>query len=90
MSGPLSGANGALPWIIFARDRVKFNNEFPEWRIEVIKPIMPFRYLVSGGVSLRALAPVWSFEGWRQIERALDRWSNQLAMFALIVLRRLD
>ncbi len=89
-SGPLSGANDALPWIIFARDRLKFEQEFPHWRIELIKPIMPFRYLLSGGVSLRNLAPAWSFGSWKQIESALGRWNNQLAMFAQIVLRRLD
>jgi SAM-dependent methyltransferase len=89
-SGPLSGANDALPWIIFARDRLKFEQEFPHWRIEVIKPIMPFRYLLSGGVSLRDLAPAWSFGSWKQIESALGRWNNQLAMFAQIVLQRLD
>ena len=88
--GPLSGANGALPWIILVRDRLKFEQEFPQWRIELIKPIMPFRYLLSGGVSLRGLTPGWSFGWWRHIENALDRWSNQLAMFAQIVLRRLD
>jgi len=89
-TGPLSGANGALPWIIFARDRLKFEQEFPQWRIELIKSIMPFCYLLSGGVSLRGLAPGWSFEFWRQIENAFDRWSNQLGMFAQIVLRRRD
>jgi SAM-dependent methyltransferase len=89
-SGPLSGANDALPWIIFVRDRLKFEQEFPQWQIELIKPIMPFRYLLSGGVSLRGLAPRWSFELWRHMENALGRWSNQLAMFAQIVLRRLD
>jgi SAM-dependent methyltransferase len=55
-SGPLSGANDALPWIIFGRDRLKFEQEFPHWGIELIKPIMPFRYLLSGGVSLHAFA----------------------------------
>ena len=89
-SGPLSGANDALPWIIFARDRQKFEQEFPHWRIELIKPIMPFRYLLSGGVSLRTLVPGWSFRLWREVENALSRWSNQLAMFAQIVLRRWD
>src|SRR5262245_13385963 len=89
-SGPLSGANDALPWIIFARDRHKFEQEFPQWQIEMIKPIMPFRYLVAGGVSLRNLAPSWSFEVWRHMENALSHWSGQLAMFAQIVLRRVD
>jgi hypothetical protein len=88
--GPLSGANDALPWIIFARDRLRFEAEFPHWQIELVKPIMPFRYLVSGGVSLRSLAPSWSFEVWRHIENTLGRGSNQMAMFAQIVLRRMD
>jgi hypothetical protein len=88
-TGPLSGANDALPWIIFARDRIKFEQEFPQWQIEMIKPFMPFRYLLSGGVSLRGLAPGWSFGMWRHLENLISRWSNQLAMFAQIVLRRL-
>jgi SAM-dependent methyltransferase len=87
-SRPLSGANGALPWIMFARDRLKFEQEFPHWHIELVKPMMPFRYLLSGGVSLRHLTPAWSFEIWRSIETALARWDNELAMFAHIVLRR--
>ena len=89
-SGPLSSANDALPWIIFARDRLKFEQEFPQWQIELIKPIMPFRYLLSGGVSLRALVPGWSFGLWRRMENVLGRWNSQLAMFAQIVLRRGD
>lgn len=89
-SGPLSGANDALPWVIFARDRRKFEEEFPEWRIELIKPMIPFRYLLSGGVSLRSLAPGWSFELCRGFENALRRWNDRLAMFAQIVVRRLD
>jgi len=60
-SGPLSGANGALPWIIFKRDRTLFEQEFPEWKIQMIKLGMPFRYLISGGVSLRSLMPGWAF-----------------------------
>jgi SAM-dependent methyltransferase len=87
--GRLSGANDALPWIIFVRDRQKFEQEFPQWRIELIKPITPFCYLVSGGVSLRSLTPGWSFGLWRNMEKALNHWSSQLAMFAYIVLRRL-
>jgi hypothetical protein len=28
-TGPLSGANGALPYILFSRDRAQFELEFP-------------------------------------------------------------
>src|SRR5690348_15120495 len=41
-TGPLSGANGALPWIVFHRDRKIFENEFTQLRIEAIRPFMPF------------------------------------------------
>jgi len=88
--GPLSGANDGLPWIIFVRDRTTFEPEFPKWKIELIKPIMPFRYLLSGGVSMRGFAPGWSFRLWKRLESALGRWNNQLGMFAQIVLRRVD
>ena len=87
-SGPLSGANGALPWIVFERDRAVFAREFPEWRIDEVRPGMPFRYLVSGGVSMRNLMPGWSFNAWRGAERALQPVMGQLAMFATIVLTR--
>jgi SAM-dependent methyltransferase len=87
-SGPLSGANGALPWIVFERDRRTFSADFSQWRIESIRPSMPVRYLLSGGVSLRSLMPGWSFTAWRGIERLLDPWMRSLAMFATIVLRR--
>lgn len=86
-TGPLSGANGALPWIVFNRDRSQFEREFPEWRILKIKPGMPFRYLVSGGLSLRSLMPGWSFGFWRGLEYALGPWIDRCAMFALIVLQ---
>jgi SAM-dependent methyltransferase len=87
-SGPLSGANGALPWIIFERDRTQFEREFPEWSIQDIELLTPFRYLLSGGVSMRSLMPAWSFGVWRLLERGLSPWLPQLAMFAQITLRR--
>jgi SAM-dependent methyltransferase len=87
-TGPLSGANGALPWILFERDRERFQQEFPEWRIESIELLMPFSYLLSGGVSLRALVPGWAYRPIRWMENHLNqkRW----AMFALIKLRKSD
>jgi SAM-dependent methyltransferase len=85
-SGPLSGANGALPWILFARDRERFGRDFPEWEIKLIEPMMPFRYLVSGGFSMRSIVPGWSFGGWRFLEKLLAPGMNFWAMFARIVL----
>lgn len=88
--GPLSAANMALPWILFVRDRSQFEREFPEWRIVSLRPIMPFRYVISGGVSMRSLMPAWTFGFWRSVERALTPLNAHLGMFAQIVLERTD
>lgn len=87
-SGALSGANGALPWIIIERDLETFRREFPEWCLERVVREMPFSYLLSGGMSMRALAPTWAFGPVRTMERLLDPLMRRLAMFARIELRR--
>jgi len=83
-SGPLSGANGALPWIVFERDLKIFEKLYPDWQVVKVEPMMPFCYLVSGGVSLRSLMPGWAYNLIRRLEQRLDekRW----AMFAFIEL----
>lgn len=86
--GPLSGANDALPWIVFRRDREIFGREFPEWQIRKVTPMMPFRYLLSGGVSMRSLMPGWSYRPWGALEGWLRPWMEDWAMFALIVLQK--
>ena len=87
-TGPLSGANGAVPWIIFQRDRTIFEKDFPELKIADIQLTMPFRYLLSGGVSMRSLMPGWSFPFWRGLEKLLHPFMNSLAMFAYIEIRK--
>ncbi|MBI5589581.1 MAG: methyltransferase domain-containing protein [Deltaproteobacteria bacterium] len=88
VTGPLSGANGALPWIIFERDREIFSRRFPEWRISGITPLMPLVYLLSGGVSLRSIFPAWTYPLFRRGEKLFD-FEKKAAMFALIILDRI-
>ena len=83
-AGPLSGANGALPWIVFHRDRALFNARYPQWHIKNIEPMMPLSYLLSGGVSMRSLLPGWMYPPIRALEHALGQ--KQWSMFALIEL----
>ena len=90
LAGPLSGANGALPWIVFQRDRSQFEQEFPQLRIVSIRPFMPLRYLLSGGVSLRNLVPEWTMGFWHRLENGLGLWNKYLSMFAQIVLIRIE
>jgi len=90
-SGPLSGGNDALPWIIFSRDFERFKLEHPSWRIKSIEPGFPFSYLLSGGVSLRSLVPGWMFGTIEYIEdHAPEFLVRKTAMFSLIVLERME
>ncbi len=87
-NGPLSGANVALPWIVFARDEKRFREEFPNLRIECVRPFLPFRYLVSGGVGMRSLMPGFTHGAWAGLERLMEPMMGQMGMFAFIAVRR--
>jgi SAM-dependent methyltransferase len=89
-SGPLSGSNQALPWIVFERDKAIFAAEFPELKIKKIQPMMPFRYLLSGGVSLRSFMPGWSTSFWRLIENLIGKKMNRWAMFVLVAVEKVN
>ena len=85
-SGPLSGANGALPWIVFERDKTTFNQRFPEFEIKKISYINPITYLISGGVSYRQLLPDFSYPVVAAIDGILPKISPQFSMFMHIEL----
>ena len=87
-SGPLSGSNSALPWIVFVRDREKFRSLFPEFSREQMRPFMPFRYIISGGVGMRSLMPGFAYPVWKGVEWMLEPVMPYLAMFVFVSLRR--
>jgi SAM-dependent methyltransferase len=83
--GPLSTANDALAWIVFAREWPTLTVLRASWELSVC-PLMPFAFLASGGLSLRGLAPAWSYRACRWLEQGVGERS--LAMFAVIRLER--
>lgn len=85
---PLSQANSALPWIVFRRDRLKFERRFPEWQIDQIRSHTPFCYLLSGGLSFKSFLPGACYKFCRQLEYRLQALNPLIAMFATIVLKR--
>lgn len=82
--GPLSAANGALPWILFHRDADLFKNRFPALELIKTGPIMPVSYLACGGLDHAFRLPGKLFSLLRSLEKPLDR----LGMFALVVIER--
>lgn len=88
-TGPVSGANAALPWIVFARDRSRFESDFPEFEISRVRPFLPFRYLLSGGIGMRSLAPAFADSILSRVERLLEPLLPSLGMFAFVSVRKL-
>jgi hypothetical protein len=87
-TGPLSGANGALPWIMFERDRERFEKEFPRLKIKSVRYHTPLRYLLSGGVSLKSLVPGFSFGLVSLLEKILRIFGKDFSMFMTIELEK--
>ncbi|MBL8177557.1 MAG: class I SAM-dependent methyltransferase [Bryobacterales bacterium] len=50
-------SNQALTWIVFQRDRARFEKEHPDLLIERRQWLPWFSYLLSGGVNLRSFVP---------------------------------
>ncbi len=82
--GPLSSANGAIPWIIFFRDRDEFEKEFPFFKIIKLNCHAPFRYLVSGGLSFKQLAPSFTYPLIKGIEMIISPLNQFFGMFMSI------
>ncbi len=86
--GPLSGANMAIPSIIFQRDYSQFVAEYPHLKVRTVKAHTPFRYLLSGGLSFRQLLPSWTYPFVNGIEWLLSPLNNALGMFMTIELEK--
>jgi SAM-dependent methyltransferase len=87
-TGPLSGANGALAWIVFVRDREKFKRNRPELVLVRYQPIMPLRYWLSGGLRRWNLLPGFLDNASRALDRGLLLLAPDFGSFVVIELLR--
>jgi SAM-dependent methyltransferase len=87
---PLSSANIAIPWIIFFRDRTQFERLFPSLRVRKIRFHTPFRYLVSGGCSVRQLLPPFTYDIVKGLEILLSPLHRHIDMFMTIEIEKVS
>lgn len=87
-SGPLSDANGAIPWMIFTRDRERFHKEFPKLRTESVRVHTPFRYLMTGGLSKPSMVPASAFGVVTALEALFTPLFSLIGLFQTIVVRK--
>jgi SAM-dependent methyltransferase len=86
--GRLSASNQAIPWIIFWRDRERFERLYPTLKIVEREAHTSILYLISGGLSMRALLPSFLYPVARALDRLLSRFPALFPMFQTVVLER--
>jgi len=86
--GPMSSCNGAIPWIVFSRDRSRFEKEFPLLKINKMRLHTPLRYVLSGGVSMRQLLPSFMYPVVKGIEVLLSPLNRFIAMYMTVELEK--
>ena len=87
-TGPLSGANGALAWIIFYRDRKRFEKLYPGLSIRRLQPHTPLLYWLAGGLKAWSLVPAPLLPLAKWMDQILVTWFPILGSFVDIELER--
>lgn len=85
-NGPVSGANGALAWMVFRRDRERFESKFRQLRLVRYQQHTPLGYWFSGGLRNWNLVPQAMTGPVRRFDRFLMRVSSNLGSFVDIEL----
>lgn len=87
-TGPMSDANGALPYIVFERDFGKFSRLFPDLKIKKIRKHTPFLYLLTGGVSFISIVPSFLYKPIRVMENVISDIFPSISLFQFIEIRK--
>ena len=88
-TGVMTGANQALSFIVFVRDRARFESAYPELEILELRVLTNWpRYLLSGGLNFRSLAPAFATPLVRIAEWLMAPLAPWLGLHRVIVLRR--
>lgn len=89
VTGPMKGANQALSYIIFIRDRAEFERRHPSLKITQQFLLGNYlRYLASGGLNFRQLCPDTLSAVLGMIEQLLSPVNRWLALHHILVIRK--
>lgn len=84
--GPLSGANGALAWMVFQRDYNTFQALFPNLSLQRYEPRYPLRYWLIGGLNSWTLMPPFLYRSIASLEHFLLKLSERFGSFVEVEL----
>ena len=80
----MRGANLALPWVIFQRDRALFERRFPRLRLTRLRYHTAAHHFLAGGFALRFFVPKSAIPSVFAVERALSPVIHRLGAMMTI------
>lgn len=88
-SGAMSDANQALSYVVFKRDRQRYDRMFPSLPVVHQAPLGNYlRYLLSGGLNFRQLIPDGLAPLVKGIEAGLSPVNRWIALHHVLVIRK--
>jgi SAM-dependent methyltransferase len=90
IEGPLSGANQALAYVVFQRDRTLFQEKYGN-NLEIVHEgyeLNALRYLLSGGLNFRQAVPSFLETSLKLIERFAKPLAKYWTLHQIIVIRK--
>lgn len=87
--GVMSGANQALSYLVFVRDRAIFRDRHPALELVGNRPLTSYpRYLMSGGLNFRQIIPSAAIGPIKLGERVLSPFARVLGLHHVVVIRK--
>ena len=89
VSGPMNGANQALSYIVFIRDRSEFEAKYPA--LEIVHQELCtnyLKYLLSGGLNFRQLLPDWTIPVINLLQTLISPFNRFLSLHHVVVIRK--
>jgi SAM-dependent methyltransferase len=87
--GRFTGANVPQAWIVFERDRARFESEYPRLSLREMRYHTALLYILSGGIWYRGIVPSWTFPFFLALERMLKPAMRLIAGQTTIVLEKI-
>jgi SAM-dependent methyltransferase len=89
-AGRLTGGNDAMPWIIFWRDRGRFEEQFSCFHIKEAYQHDCLVHFLSGGVTTRSFLPIVALQILAALEKGLFFLGPVFGLFQTVIVEKTD
>ena len=90
ITGPMNGANQALSYIVFIRDKDEFSRKYPNLKIVNQSLVGNYlKYLISGGLNFKQLLPNGFIPFINITEKIISPFNRWLALHHIVVIQKL-